>query len=83
MSLPSGIDWRLGEWQRQMRDVTGDMLLADAPYGKRTHEGYRTGSDASDESGIDNYGHWTPDHVSGALFGTGEAPGPVGTRGAS
>lgn len=61
--LPIGIDWRLGEWQRQMRDVTGDVLLADTPYGKRTHEGYRSGSDASDESGIDNYAHWTPDHV--------------------
>lgn len=45
-NLPAGIDWRLGEWQREMRDVKGDMLLADAPYGKRTHEGYRTGSHA-------------------------------------
>lgn len=38
-NLPAGIDWRLGEWQREMRDVKGDMLLArcGAPRARARH----------------------------------------------
>lgn len=52
-------EWQSAKWQRD----SYDLLANDAPYGARTHEGYRSGSDASDDSGIDDYSFWTPDHV--------------------
>jgi hypothetical protein len=52
-------EWQSAEWSRD----SYDLLVADPPYGARTHEGYRSGSDASDDSGIDDYAFWTPDHV--------------------
>lgn len=66
LALPdhlAGNTWRHGLYQDVMRDVTGDMLLADPPYGRRTHEGFRSGKDVSDTSGIDQYSWWTPADV--------------------
>lgn len=57
------IDLRLGLWQHVLADVSGvDAVICDPPYGARTHSGYRTGADASDDSGI-GYDAMTPDDV--------------------
>lgn len=54
---------RLGRWQDVMADVEPDLLCFDAPFSLRTHEGFRSGSASDDGKGIDEYAHWTPEHV--------------------
>lgn len=41
---------RLGDWRDVLGDVDADTLLADPPYGPRTHEGYRTAKDGGEGS---------------------------------
>lgn len=52
-------DLRLGRWQDTLSDVTADALVTDAPYGPRTHAGYRSGAatagSISDQVGIIEY----------------------------
>ncbi len=45
----------LGRWQDTLDRVIADSLITDAPYSGGTHDGYRSGSDANDETGIDTY----------------------------
>jgi hypothetical protein len=54
---------RVGRWQDVLPDVEPDLLCFDAPFSKRTHDGFRSGSSSDDEKGIDEYAHWTPEHV--------------------
>lgn len=52
-------DLRLGRWQDVLADVECDSLITDAPYGPRTHAGYRSGGatagSISDQAGIIEY----------------------------
>lgn len=54
---------RHGRWQDVLVDVVPDLLCFDAPFSQRTHEGFRSGSSTDDGQGIDEYAHWTPEHV--------------------
>ena len=63
------VDFRLGRYQDVLADVTCDALIADPPYGARTHKGHNsatnqilsvTGQKTRKEL---NYTHWTPDDV--------------------
>ncbi len=59
------IDFRLGRWQDVLADEVCDALIADPPYGERTHEGHNEGSLVAIngfEAPID-YTHWARDDV--------------------
>ena len=59
------IDLRLGRWQDVLQDVTCDALIADPPYGQRTHEsdaGERSDGHSSDGL-APAYEHLTPEDV--------------------
>ncbi len=59
------IDFRPGRWQDVLADEVCDSLIADPPYGERTHEGHNEGSLVAIngfEAPID-YTHWTRDDV--------------------
>lgn len=57
-------DWRLGDYRKAFKaeiktgQPVADLGLFDPPYGPRTHEGFRTGKDVADDSGI-SYRYWT------------------------
>ena len=64
------MDLCLGRYQDVLRDVTCDLLLADPPYGDRTHKGHNSGIGSHLGTKCDNadrrpisYDHWTPDDV--------------------
>lgn len=64
----SDIDLRCGRWQDVLADVTCDALIADPPYGERTHGGQRHGRyDSYDDHKLNsrglNYERWTLDDV--------------------
>jgi site-specific DNA-methyltransferase (adenine-specific) len=66
------LDLRLGRYQDVLADVRCDAVIADPPYGERTHSGQRHGrrdvryqdcySPDVATRGI-GYAHWTPDDV--------------------
>jgi site-specific DNA-methyltransferase (adenine-specific) len=56
------IDLRPGDWRDALQDVEVDTLIADPPYGQRTHEGSDGRLEDLGRSRID-YGHWTPEDV--------------------
>lgn len=57
------VDLRLGRWEDVLADVEVDALVADPPYGERTHGGQEAGGDGSARRGELAYTHWTPDDV--------------------
>lgn len=64
------MDLRLGRYQDVLGDVTCDLLLADPPYGAKTHAGQAAVAGSHLGAGFDNasrralsYAHWTPDDV--------------------
>ena len=67
-------DLRLGRWQDVLADKVCDSLIADPPYGERTHAGHnvlvdRLHGPASDDESVHgfeaelDYTHWTRDDV--------------------
>lgn len=55
----------LGRWEEALAGVECDALIFDGPFSKRCHDGYRTGTNASDGYGraqVD-YQHWSESHV--------------------
>lgn len=56
-------DLRCGRYQDVLADVVCDAVIADPPFGARTHDGYRSGRDVSDKYGRAqvNYTHWRED----------------------
>lgn len=65
-------DLRLGRWQDVLADVECDSLIADPPYGARTHDGQHestsapnrvSGSGSPTQRRALSYAHWTPDDV--------------------
>lgn len=56
-------DLRLGRYQDVLADVECDAVITDPPFGARTHDGYRSGRDASDkyERAQVDYTHWRED----------------------
>ena len=60
------IDLRLGRYQDVLGDVTCDVLLADPPYGKRTHAGTTEAVVERFSATLKTalcYTHWTPQDV--------------------
>lgn len=65
-------DLRFGRWQDVLADVECDALIADPPYGARTHNGHDGGVEHSSIGDPKwdtarrrelSYGHWTPEDV--------------------
>lgn len=64
------IDLRLGKYQEVLADVRCDLVLADPPYSKRTHNGHNKSVNGHLGKKHDNasrrhipYAHWTPTDV--------------------
>lgn len=58
------IDYRLGPYQKTLRNLVADALISDTPYSAKTHNGNRAArvGDGGERASID-YGHFTPGDV--------------------
>jgi hypothetical protein len=60
--------WVHGAWQKRLaplieaRKPVFDATIVDPPFGRRTHDGFRTTASLA-RKGIGEYSHWTPGHV--------------------
>lgn len=60
----SGADLRLGRWEDVLAGVECDALIADPPFGERTHAAWREGGAAAKlKRGAITYDAWTPEIV--------------------
>jgi site-specific DNA-methyltransferase (adenine-specific) len=66
------VDYRLGAWEEVLAGVTAQALIADPPYGERTHSKQRHGRKEARYTGGRSavlagrglpYAHWEPDDV--------------------
>lgn len=61
--LSERVTWRLGRYQDVLADVTCDAVIADPPYGHRTHASVGTLRDPSKAKISIEYPHWAADDV--------------------
>jgi len=57
------IDLRFGRWEDELADVRCDSVIADPPYGARTHKGAKTTRDLSAAGDGISFAHWTAKDV--------------------